>query len=103
MLDLEEGLEGRCRLSSNGGRGCGALHSEISLIVRLCDPRANKIARLCALLLATSPSRRSSSTRWLASCSVCAWTTTCQAGRYFLNDEPPPKSKPAGFRFGGEV
>lgn len=38
MLDLEEGLESRCRLSSGGGRGCGALHREISLIVRLCDP-----------------------------------------------------------------
>ena len=48
MLDLEEGLEGRCRLSSGGGRGCGALHREISLIVRLCvvRPRANKIALL---------------------------------------------------------
>ena len=48
MLDLEEGLESRCRLSSGGGRGCGALHREISLIVRLCvvRPRANKIALL---------------------------------------------------------
>ena len=65
MLDLEEGLESRCRLSSGGGRGCGALHREISLIVRLCDPpRKQDRLLLCTAAAHHREEMRSSSTRW---------------------------------------
>ena len=71
MLDLEEGLESRCRLSSGGGRGCGALHREISLIVRLCDPAQTR-SPAARYTIEESDLRRRPVDLLVARCSVCA-------------------------------